>query len=201
VFYHYPKDDLLTDGKPPWREFEWQQGILDSDLVDKEFDPVTAFYGFGNQLNWRRRDDEDEDRGHKHPRSHSILKRMSGWMDNSSNARSRGDGANRGSGWYRGEPSHGRNRAILNQPSMDIKTDHANDAEVEAFPELHYESIKAKDQPHLLERSSVDDVIVIVPHFETSEEQDLYHSSSCTSKTIEEVKSPSLENHIWEILL
>jgi hypothetical protein len=30
-FYHYPKHDLIADGKVPWHEFSWQYGMPDGE--------------------------------------------------------------------------------------------------------------------------------------------------------------------------
>jgi hypothetical protein len=37
MFYHYPRDELLVDGKTPWREFDWRYGVPDGDLQEEDF--------------------------------------------------------------------------------------------------------------------------------------------------------------------
>jgi hypothetical protein len=46
MFYHYPREVLIADGKTPWRDFNWQYGRADGDLDDEELHP--------NQVLWAR---------------------------------------------------------------------------------------------------------------------------------------------------
>jgi hypothetical protein len=32
LFYHYPWEQLIADGRIPWRDFFWQFGRVDGDL-------------------------------------------------------------------------------------------------------------------------------------------------------------------------
>jgi hypothetical protein len=65
MFYHYPREELLADGKIPWRDFSWQYGRADGDLEEEDLHPVTKACG---QTPLRRpRDDDDQDRGQQDP--------------------------------------------------------------------------------------------------------------------------------------
>jgi hypothetical protein len=39
MFYHYPREELLADGKIPWREFPWRFRCPDGELQEED-DPV-----------------------------------------------------------------------------------------------------------------------------------------------------------------
>jgi hypothetical protein len=36
MFYHYPREELMADGKIPWRDFKWQLGRMDGDVNEEE---------------------------------------------------------------------------------------------------------------------------------------------------------------------
>jgi hypothetical protein len=36
MLYHYPRDELIADGKVPWREFSWQYGLPDGDNANDD---------------------------------------------------------------------------------------------------------------------------------------------------------------------
>jgi hypothetical protein len=65
LFYHHPRDELLADGKVPWRAFVWQEGRLDGEQDEEDFDPVSGYYGARDDTRWHHRDDEDDDRERK----------------------------------------------------------------------------------------------------------------------------------------
>jgi hypothetical protein len=62
LFYHYPREDLLADGKVSWHGFVWQFGRPNGDIDDDEIPPPTPFCGTMADQHWYRRDDEDGDR-------------------------------------------------------------------------------------------------------------------------------------------
>jgi hypothetical protein len=39
MFYHYPKAELVEDGKRPWRDFKWKFGKADGDLDEDDLHP------------------------------------------------------------------------------------------------------------------------------------------------------------------
>jgi hypothetical protein len=45
MFYHYPRAELIEDGRVPWREFKWQYGRADGDLSDEDTNTPIQFYG------------------------------------------------------------------------------------------------------------------------------------------------------------
>jgi hypothetical protein len=42
MFYHYPHEKLIADGKVPWHDFNWQLGRTDGDLDEEEIHPHRA---------------------------------------------------------------------------------------------------------------------------------------------------------------
>jgi hypothetical protein len=122
LFYHYPREEMLADGKTPWREFVWKQGRPDGEPSEDGLEPVARSCGFDDRPRWYMEDDGDDDRDQKHPRSHSFLRQMSGWVDSRSKNRSRGEGPFGGSGWHRGESSNVRNRDDLELQSPTPST-------------------------------------------------------------------------------
>jgi hypothetical protein len=117
LFYHYPREELLADGKVPWREFSWQKGQPDGEQNEDFVEPISRCCGA--QSEWRRRDEEDEDRDNKRPRSHSILKRVFSWMEGRNKRSGREGEIRHGSAWYRAESSRGRSRAELDSINIE----------------------------------------------------------------------------------
>jgi hypothetical protein len=66
TFYHYPREELVADGKVPWRDFTWHSGRPDGQIEEDEVDPPTRFYSSFVDPHWSRRDDDNDDRDHKH---------------------------------------------------------------------------------------------------------------------------------------
>jgi hypothetical protein len=112
MFYHYPREELLADGKVPWRDFSWQYGLVDGDTRDDEgdedFHPLPCFCA-NDVAPWHRKDEDDDDRDQQRPKSRSILRRVPSWMEGRGRGRSRNNDRHRESGWYRGESSRTRN--------------------------------------------------------------------------------------------
>jgi hypothetical protein len=69
LFYHYPRDELLADGKVPWREFTWQFGKPDGELDEEELHPPTRYCEGNYNLRRHPRDDEDGDMDQKKAKS------------------------------------------------------------------------------------------------------------------------------------
>jgi hypothetical protein len=107
LFYHHLRDELIADGKVPWREFRWQYGRPDGDIGMDEAQPPTRFCNTMANLR-RHRPDDDEDSGYFH-RTRGLIHRVSHWIDNRGQSKNRSADRHRGSGWYRGETSHTRN--------------------------------------------------------------------------------------------
>jgi hypothetical protein len=73
MFYHHPREELLADGKVPWKDFVWQLGWED----EEQLHPPTRGCDRELQL-WRRPMDDDEgDRDQKRPRARSFFGRVS----------------------------------------------------------------------------------------------------------------------------
>jgi hypothetical protein len=100
MFYHYPRQELIDDGKIPRREFVWRMGHPDEGAY-----PVTRLCDSGVEDRRHQRDDDDEDCEQKRPRACSIMRRISSWMEGRSKGRNRSVEGHRGSDWYRGESS------------------------------------------------------------------------------------------------
>jgi hypothetical protein len=45
LFYHYPREELIADGKVMWKEFMWRSGHADGDLEEEELHPPTRNCG------------------------------------------------------------------------------------------------------------------------------------------------------------
>lgn len=45
MFHHFPREDLLSDGCVPWREFHWQFGKADKVLDDEDLHPPPRYCG------------------------------------------------------------------------------------------------------------------------------------------------------------
>jgi hypothetical protein len=88
LFYHHPRNELLADGKVPWREFSWQFGRPDGELDEEDLHPPPTRF-CRNADRYRRcfRDEEEGDRDQKRPRTRSFIDRVSGWMDGRSRDR------------------------------------------------------------------------------------------------------------------
>jgi hypothetical protein len=44
MFYHHPQEELLADGKVPWRDFAWQFGKPDGERKDEDPPPPQVMY-------------------------------------------------------------------------------------------------------------------------------------------------------------
>jgi hypothetical protein len=102
MFYHYPWDELIADGKVPRREFSWQMGRADGDLDVDETQPSTRYCASGTlpRRHWR-----DDDKTLQRQKERSFFNRVSSWMDHSK-SRERPDEGHRGRTWFRGESFH-----------------------------------------------------------------------------------------------
>lgn len=112
MFYHYPRDELLADGRMPWRDFNWELGRADGDLLDDDIlPPPTRHCGDDRVTHWRPRDDgDDRDRDQQRSRPRGILRRVSGCLDEGSRSSGQHAGRDHRSGWFRGESSRGKTR-------------------------------------------------------------------------------------------
>lgn len=107
MFYQFPREELLADGKVPWRDFHWQFGRADGELEEDELlPPPTRFCCHDHDYPRHPRDDDDHDREHKRSRPREILRRVLGWIEGRGKPNSRCMiSEHQGSGWYRGESS------------------------------------------------------------------------------------------------
>jgi hypothetical protein len=111
MLYHFPREELVADGKVPWCDFSWQFGKPNGDLQEEELHPPQRHC----VPDWRypdRRPDEDDDQhiGGRRSANRGLLGRMSSWMDTRGRNKDRHEERDRGSGRYRGDSSHGRHR-------------------------------------------------------------------------------------------
>jgi hypothetical protein len=75
LFYHYPRDEMIADGKVPWRDMVWHYGLPDGDLDEdgeNSFIPVTRNCGSDEPLRRQPRDDIDRDQ--RCPRSRDLFR-------------------------------------------------------------------------------------------------------------------------------
>ncbi|GJN32815.1 hypothetical protein PR202_gb21346 [Eleusine coracana subsp. coracana] len=110
MFYHFPREELLADGKVPWRDFTWEFGRADGELThdDDDVPPPIRHCGAAREGQWCPRDeDDDHDREPRRSRTRGILRRVSGCMDGGNRNRDCTDRKEHGSGWHRGESSRG----------------------------------------------------------------------------------------------
>jgi hypothetical protein len=61
MFYHYPCEELLVDGKVPRRDFVRKYGVSDGDLPNDDISPMTRVCSPDMDQRWHPRDDEDGD--------------------------------------------------------------------------------------------------------------------------------------------
>lgn len=173
TFYHYPRDELLADGKTPWRDFHWEFGYADGELLDDDFPPPpTRHCGDDRLAHWHRRDDdEDRDRESRRSNPRGILNRVSGCLDGGSRKRDQPHGRELESRWFRGESSRGRNRAVMNQIDQHKLTGvrGITPSKLEHYDGCHNSA----------SRSALSDAIVISPmdHF-----PELTTSQTCNKK-------------------
>ncbi|KAK3158167.1 hypothetical protein QOZ80_2AG0133740 [Eleusine coracana subsp. coracana] len=113
LFYHYPREDLLAEGRVPWRDFQWQYGKADGELEEDELRPPTRYCGPDQDHHWQPRDDEDRDKDHKRPHPAAFLRRVSGCFESGGRSKDRNAEPDGWSGWYRGESSRGRVQTLL----------------------------------------------------------------------------------------
>lgn len=112
LFYHYPWEELIADGRVQWRDFYWQHGQADGELDEEELHPPEDNCRLDRQRFWHYRDDDDEnDHGHKRSKGRGFMGRVSNWIDSKGKGRDRNTERDHGNGWYRGETSQGRTRS------------------------------------------------------------------------------------------
>lgn len=88
-FYHYPREELIADGRVQWRDFHLQQGRADGELEEDELHPPTEFCHQDRPFNWNPRDDDEGDREHKRARGRGIFNRVAGGIENRGKGRER----------------------------------------------------------------------------------------------------------------
>jgi hypothetical protein len=99
MFYHFLREELVADGKVPWRDFSWQSGRPDGELEDDGDEPPSRFCIPDSEPRWFCRDgDDDDDREQKHPRSHGIMHQVSSWFDGRGRSKHMGADGDRGNG-------------------------------------------------------------------------------------------------------
>jgi hypothetical protein len=115
LFYHHPREELIEDGKMPWRQFQWQYGRPDGDSVLEDPLPPTRFCSTMEDPCWRRQND-DEDRDHSRRKARGLIRRVSHWMDTRGRSKNRSADRSSGNAWYSREASHGRNLRNFSPP-------------------------------------------------------------------------------------
>jgi hypothetical protein len=48
LFYHFPREELIADGKVPWREFTWHYGRPDGEQRDLALQPGSVILGLNH---------------------------------------------------------------------------------------------------------------------------------------------------------
>jgi hypothetical protein len=76
LFYHHPREDLIKDGKVPWKEFAWRSGHANGDLEEDELHPLTRSCGQVDLPKGHHWDDDDSSGDRGHPRSRGIINHM-----------------------------------------------------------------------------------------------------------------------------
>jgi hypothetical protein len=91
MFYHYPREELIADGKVPWRDFSWQFGRADGDLDEEELHPPGSNCepDEGRYHRHPRDVEDDHVRSRKRPHSRGFFSRMSGCLDTRGRSRDR----------------------------------------------------------------------------------------------------------------
>lgn len=51
LFYHFLREELITDGRVQWRDFYWQHGWADGELDEDELHPPEDSCCLDRQLN------------------------------------------------------------------------------------------------------------------------------------------------------
>jgi hypothetical protein len=126
MFYHYPRVELVADGKTPWRDFHWQHGRLDEE--DLHPPPIRSCDQEGRTPRGRSRDDDDNPDIMRH-RARGFISHMYGYMDATGRSREINNHTQRyrGSGWTQGESSQGRgNRYRDGAPHVSYSERHAH---------------------------------------------------------------------------
>jgi hypothetical protein len=73
MFYHYPREELVVDGKIPWCEFSWQYGQPDGEGDIEEYQSPTRFCTPDDEHRWHRRDDDEGDRDRNKCKAHGFI--------------------------------------------------------------------------------------------------------------------------------
>jgi hypothetical protein len=115
MFYHYPREELIADGKVPWHDFNWQFGRADGDLDEEELHPPRSICepDEGRFRRHPRDEDDDQDRSRKRLHSRGFFNKMSGCLDSRGRSRDRHQVVGSNRGWQRGNllgsiPDRGR---------------------------------------------------------------------------------------------
>jgi hypothetical protein len=216
MFYHYPREELIADGKVPWREFVWHYGQPDGEIDEDEFRPITRYCGLQTEPQWCHHDDDDNDRNQKRSRSRDLMGRVTSWLDGCGRPKNRAV-EGRGSGGYAGGSSR-RRRVPLHDVSPPPCRGGSPPDEKRAFRELWQargsfieEETNVGLQQHMLEPSHSDpptyrseefsahscafhsDAIVITPlqHYEgVPEPSHVKHTTHQCTDAIEIVPQP-----------
>jgi hypothetical protein len=176
LFYRYLREDLVEDGKVPWKDFAWRPGHADGELEEDDLLPPTR--NCGSELVPQRHhwDDDNEgsgDRGRHRPRG--FMSRVSHWMDGRGKNKEPWVDRGRSRSWFRGESSRRRCKDGMNDASVPPSRASPDPDERRALRQLWQhkgspvgESDKAAEQLHSVhsgmegnEISEFSDAIVI----------------------------------------
>jgi hypothetical protein len=83
LFYHHPRNELLDEGKIPWREIHWQYEKANGELGEEDLHPHNrdCRAGWIPARRHSRDGDDDHEFDQKRPRSRGFLSRMSVCID------------------------------------------------------------------------------------------------------------------------
>jgi hypothetical protein len=171
MFYHYPREELLADGKVSWREFVWHLGKPGGEIVEDKLMLPTRYCGPQSEPRWCFEDDDGNNRNQKRLRSCGFMGRVTRWIDGRGRPKNRAVEGH-GSGWFAGESSRGRRAP---QPEMSPPGDKENDRSLQ---DAQWDSSHQQLYNSSQELFNTSDVIVITPHLEGARAHHITHQCS-----------------------
>jgi hypothetical protein len=83
-FYHYPLEQLRTEGKVQVRDFHWLPCVPDGALDEEDLCPAESYCRHDRDLRHRPREDDDDNRnrGRDQMRGRNLFDGVSRWFDN-----------------------------------------------------------------------------------------------------------------------
>jgi hypothetical protein len=110
MFYHHPREELIANGKVPWKEFAWHPGHANGELDEDELHPNLQRCDQDLAFQRHRRDDDEGDGDDSHPQNRGFINIFTDWMDVRSRGKEQQSDRGHPRSWFRGESSRRRNR-------------------------------------------------------------------------------------------